>query len=115
MKGEFVFIIKNNKIEMLKKIVIGISIMTTLVFAGENLKFDIENKSGIIKILVKKDKNSIKEIEKSVVEYKVKSGDTLSKLAKKYKTAVRKIAFDNNIKNINLIQVGQKIIIIKDN
>lgn len=89
--------------------------MTTLVFASENLKFDIENKSGIIKILVKKDKNSIKEIEKSVVEYKVKSGDTLSKLAKKYKTTARKIAFDNNIKNINLIQVGQKIIIIKDN
>lgn len=99
---------------MLKKIIIGASIITTLALANENLKFDIENKNEIIKILVKKDKNNTEEIEKSVIEYKVKKGDTLSKIAKKYKTRVKKIAHDNNIKNINLILIGQKIVIIKD-
>lgn len=41
--------------------------------------------------------------------YIVKPGDTLSAIAKKYKTTVKKIAADNNIKNVNLIKVGQKL------
>lgn len=41
--------------------------------------------------------------------YIIKKGDTLSKIAKKYKTTVKKIASLNNIKNVNLIKVGQKI------
>ena len=43
--------------------------------------------------------------------YTVKSGDTLSGIASKYKTTVAKLVKDNNIKNANLIYVGQKIII----
>ncbi len=48
------------------------------------------------------------------VEYKtyiVKKGDNLIKIAAKYGTTVEKIAKDNNIKNPNLIRVGQKLII----
>jgi len=41
----------------------------------------------------------------------VKSGETLSKIAKIYNTTVQSIASQNNIKNINLIHVGQKLII----
>lgn len=41
--------------------------------------------------------------------YIVKSGDTLSGIAKKYKTTVKKLAELNNIKNVNKIYVGQKI------
>lgn len=41
--------------------------------------------------------------------YTVKKGDTLGAIAVKYKTTVAKLAKDNNIKNPNLIQVGQKI------
>ena len=41
--------------------------------------------------------------------YVVKKGDTLSKIAKKYKTTVKQIAKWNNIKNVNVIKVGQKI------
>lgn len=41
------------------------------------------------------------------VTYTVKAGDTLSKIAKAYKTTVTKLAADNNIKNKNLITVGQ--------
>lgn len=41
--------------------------------------------------------------------YVVKKGDTLLRIAAKYKTTVKQIASDNNIKNINLIVVGQKL------
>lgn len=43
--------------------------------------------------------------------YIVKKGDTLSKIAKKYGTTVKKLASDNNIKNVDLIHIDQKIII----
>lgn len=41
--------------------------------------------------------------------YNVKKGDTLSAIAIKYGTTVKKLAKDNNIKNPNLIYVNQKI------
>lgn len=43
--------------------------------------------------------------------YIVKKGDCLSTIAKKYNTTVKKIASDNNIKDVNKIYVGQKLII----
>ena len=43
--------------------------------------------------------------------YIVKKGDCLSNIAKKFKTTVNKIAEDNGITNIDLIYVGQKLII----
>ena len=43
--------------------------------------------------------------------YIVKSGDTLSSIAKKYGTTYQKIAKDNNISNPNKIYPGQKLII----
>lgn len=43
--------------------------------------------------------------------YIVKSGDTLSKIAKKYNTTYQKIANDNHISNPNLIYPNQKLII----
>lgn len=41
--------------------------------------------------------------------YKVKKGDTLSKIAVKYGTTVQKIAKLNGIKNVNKIYPGQKL------
>ena len=41
--------------------------------------------------------------------YRVKLGDTLTKIARKYKTTVKQIVEDNKIKNPNLIIVGQKL------
>lgn len=43
--------------------------------------------------------------------YIVKSGDTLSAIAKKYNTTYQKIAKDNNISNPNLIYPNQKLVI----
>lgn len=43
--------------------------------------------------------------------YTVKSGDTLSKIAKSFNISVDDIASQNNITNINLISVGQELTI----
>ncbi len=43
--------------------------------------------------------------------YIVKYGDTLNKIAKEYNTTVNAIARINNIKNVNLIYVGQRLVI----
>lgn len=45
------------------------------------------------------------------VKYTVKKGDTLRAIAKKYGTTVNSIAKLNNIKNVNLIYVGQVLYI----
>jgi 2',3'-cyclic-nucleotide 2'-phosphodiesterase/3'-nucleotidase len=45
------------------------------------------------------------------VVYVVKSGDQLSRIAKKYGVTVAAIQAANNIKDPNLIRVGQKLII----
>ena len=49
----------------------------------------------------------------SIITYKVVKGDTLTKIAKKYGTTINKLKTLNNIKNANLIYVGQ-ILIIKE-
>lgn len=47
----------------------------------------------------------------ATVTYTVKKGDTLGAIAKKYNTTVSNLAKLNNIKNVNSIYVGQKLII----
>ena len=46
-----------------------------------------------------------------IVIYTIKTGDTLSSIAKKYNTTVEKIVKDNKIQNKNLIFTGQKLTI----
>lgn len=54
--------------------------------------------------------NNPKETVKDTKEYyTVVKGDTLTKIAKKYNTSVNQLVLLNNIKNPNLIYVGQKI------
>lgn len=47
------------------------------------------------------------------VTYRVVKGDTLSGIAAKFNTTVSKLASINNIKNVNLIYVGQVLVISK--
>lgn len=49
------------------------------------------------------------KVENKEIVYTVKKGDTLSGIASKYGTTYQKLAQYNNIKNPNLIYVGQKI------
>lgn len=43
--------------------------------------------------------------------YSVKAGDTLSHIAVRFKTTVTALAKANNLKNVNVIQVGQRLVI----
>ena len=71
-----------------------------------------KNKLGNLYEEVQKRVNEIlkNNVSKETI-YIVKSGDTLSGIAQKYKTTYQKIASDNNIKNPNLIYPGQKLVI----
>lgn len=60
-----------------------------------------------------KKKATPKKAKPKVINYRVKKGDTLAKIAKKYGTTVKKLAKDNKIKNPNLIYRGQLIKIKK--
>ena len=53
--------------------------------------------------------NTTSTVKSDKVYYTVKSGDTLSYIAYKYNTTVDKLVSLNNIKNRDLIYVGQKI------
>ena len=70
-----------------------------LIFAGTNIIVNVEN--------------SIQNLNNYKVNfrYRVKWGDTLSGIAKRYGTTVSNLINLNNIKNPNLIYVGQKILI----
>lgn len=54
------------------------------------------------------------EARNSASSYTVRSGDTLSGIALKYGTTVQKLADYNNIRNVNVISVGQVIKIPKN-
>lgn len=52
---------------------------------------------------------SEKKEETKTMTYKVKKGDTLSAIAKKYGTTWQAIAKENNLSNPNYIKIGQKL------
>ena len=93
----------------------------TIVVSDSSQVFKMENKkdsttSEDIKKENEKNKNKVQsnlthKIEsKKVVNHIVKKGETLSSIARKYKTSVSKIKSKNKLKSDN-IQIGQKLII----
>ncbi len=81
--------------------------------SGINGRVDMDvlyNKNIIKSASKAKVSNSKAKVSKAKDKvYTVKKGDTLSEIAKKYKTTVNKIAKDNGIKDVNLIYPGQKL------
>ena len=63
-----------------------------LIYAGEWLSVPVEGRP---------------RQQQSVSYYTVKSGDTLSEIAVRFGTTTAKLQTKNNIKNADLIQVGQ--------
>lgn len=55
--------------------------------------------------------NEIFDFSAEMSSYKVKKGDTLGKIAKKYGVSVKRICQINNIKNPNRLRIGQKLLI----
>ena len=68
-----------------------------LIYAGKTLRVPISNSQ---------ENNNLEEIV-----YIVKRGDTLSKIAMEYNVTTNEIARENQIKNVNLIYPGQRLII----
>lgn len=80
------------------------------VLADKHGKGEARKKSlGSMYEVVQAKINEIYANKNNVEYYVVKSGDTLSGLAKTYKTTVDKLVSLNNIKDKNKIYVGQKI------
>lgn len=71
----------------------------------EKAGYDYEAIQKIVNELVGSSSSS--SSKSSSTTYTVKSGDTLSAIAKKYNTTVKKLASLNGIKNANKIYVGQ--------
>lgn len=94
----------------MKKIVFLLAVIFSIISLAEekkDLKFKIQNNSlNNVTIFIQ---DSSKNIKKE--KYIIKKGDTLSEIARKYKTTIKKIAMTNNIKNINLIQPNIILII----
>ena len=49
-----------------------------------------------------------------MVKYTVKKGDTLSRIAREHGTTVSELAAINNIKNVDIIRVGQVLTLPDD-
>lgn len=78
-----------------------------LVRAGHHTVMALENGS---KVKVTKPNKVVNTIKTAITNtYTVVKGDNLTKIAKKYKTTVKKLVELNNIKDANKIYVGQKI------
>lgn len=65
--------------------------------------------AGVILLPYKDEKPEPKSEPTKKKYYVVKKGDTLTAIAKKYKTTVKQLVKWNNIKNPNLIKIGQKL------
>lgn len=72
------------------------------VYAGGRISRGLQNRRD-------KEKALFNTPAPVITYYVVKKGDTLSEIATHYKTTVGKLTAINNIKNPNLIRVGQKL------
>lgn len=79
---------------------------TKLTNAGYNYS---EVQAKVNQLLSAKSQPTANVTTTTKIYYVVKSGDNLTKIAKKYSTSVDKLVKLNNIKNKNLIYVGQKL------
>lgn len=88
----------------------------TLIYAenSNKLKAEIKQKENNLIIKISKDNEVVDEIKiprDNEIIYKIKPGDTLSAIALRYGKSIKKLAKDNNIKNIDLIISGKTLII----
>lgn len=97
-----------------KNVLLIMLFMATLVYAenSNKLKAEIKQKENNLIIKISKDNEVVDEIPKdNGIVHKIKPGDTLSAIALRYGKSIKKLAKDNNIKNIDLIISGKTLII----
>lgn len=117
------FSMQLNNIKLTTNVMTELEVRRDNFITGENGKINADIEIGFIVTATDYEKiNLINEIEKnemicndsySMVIYFVKEGDTLWKIAKKFKTRVDDIVRLNNIEDENKIKVGQQLYIPK--
>lgn len=95
---------KGDTLGKIAKQLLGDSSAYKDIMRENNLNSDVIHPGQKLKIT--KPEQSIGNSE-DYIEYKVKSGDNLSAIAKNHGLSVYDILKDNNIKNANLLQIGQ--------
>ena len=81
--------------------------------ANELLRWNKSNGKELAGLTKRRKTEKALFLKQSATYYVVKKGDTLSAIASKYNTTYQQVASMNNIKNPNLIYVGQKLLIKK--
>lgn len=117
------FSMQLNNIEPTTNVITELEVRRDNFITGENGKINADIELGFIVTATDYEKiNLINEIEQSemscedsysMVIYFIKEGDTLWKIAKKFKTRVEDIVRLNNIEDENRIKVGQQLYIPK--
>jgi len=105
-----------NNIEDVNKIKVGQRIRIPSMADEENVDpiqaaiDEVKKKSEPTKKETKKKKEKLDDVLPAVgIQYTIKKGDTLSKIAKENNISVKELAAKNNIKDVNKIYAGQKI------
>lgn len=102
--------VSKNDVEKYTGTTKSVDVLVQEVLDGKHGNGDARKKSlGSMYELVQAKINEMYANKNNVEYYVVKSGDTLSVLAKTYKTTVDNLVSLNNIKDKNMIYVGQKI------
>lgn len=100
---------------MMKKLLATVVITVSVVAMGGKANanpFTIETNHLNTLETIKPDKATKQKPTKEVQKYKVVSGDTLTKIAKKYNTTVQRLFDKNkNISNPDVLKVGQAVVI----
>jgi murein DD-endopeptidase MepM/ murein hydrolase activator NlpD len=79
----------------------------------KTIKLTESDLSNLVRKVLKESETKKHFLSEESLEYVVRSGDSLSKIAAKNNTTVSDIASANNISNINAISVGQRLKIPK--
>lgn len=77
--------------------------------AAQNLALLAKLESGVKPAKVNLQNSKLTTKSSTTTTYKVKKGDTLSGIAKRFHTTISKLKSLNKIKNVNLIRIGQTI------
>ena len=108
LKFEFKLIIKCD-IEDIEAVVEGNSVAIKIALTSTGNANYLEKKVFIEDVI--EEEEEVEKINSSVIIYVIEEGDTLWKLAKKYKTTISDIVKLNDIQDPDYIVAGEKLII----
>ena len=101
---------KNGKYKKVKTITKGSTVKYTKTGLKQGKTYYFKVKA-YRKVSNKKVYSSYSKVKSAKIKYTVKKGDNLTRIAKKYKTTVKKLIKLNKLKKPNYIRIGLKLLI----